>query len=67
MKDPYFCAGITRQIFLTHESFEALRNVLGAENRSRVEDAALDQIWTGFDEYTEEFYRVQNSSCNFHT
>ena len=56
-EDASFCAGITRQIFLTHESFEALRNVLGADKRSRVEDAALDQIWTGFDEYTEEFYQ----------
>lgn len=49
---------ITKQIFLKHESFESLRNVLGPEKRARLEAAAVDQIWTGFEEYTEEFYRV---------
>lgn len=54
----YFVTGITRQLFKEHKGFEALRNVLGSAKKDKVESAVLDQIWTGFDEYTEEFYRV---------
>lgn len=51
-------AAVTRQIFKRNKGYEQQRNVLGSQNIGKVESAALDQIWTGFDEYSDEFYMV---------
>ena len=52
-------AAIIRTTFEKHQLFEADRLALGHDRILQVHKAVLDQSWSGIQEYSPEFYKVQ--------